>query len=1364
MRAAPTGIGPGIGPGVDAREGLVAAMSTVQYQRTARLPAPRTPGGEVHLEAPPEIPRVVPAGIVMKIMPVVMVVAMLGMVGLLFANGGARNPTTLLFPAMMVMSMVGMVAGGGGRGGGQRKAEMNEDRKDYLRYLGQLRSRAREAGDEQRAGLEWTHPDPESLWSMTGTRRMWERRTGDPDFGHVRVGRGNQRLATRLVPPQTGPVDELEPVSTVALRRFVRAHSVVGELPIALSLRGFAAVGIAGDEETCRGLLRSVVAQLVTFHAPDDLLVAAVLGGPARPQWEWLKWLPHAQHPGRTDAVGTERLLFSSLAALEESLAEQLVERARFSRSVPPLPDQPHLVVVIDGGEVSGEERILLEEGLAGVTLLDISDCLGTLSARRGLRLVATPSGVGARSAAGVEKFAEPDSMTREQCEALARTLSPYRVGAGGSAEPGDEPLLSNVGLMDMLGLADAMTFDVAQAWRPRPLRDRLRVPVGIGEQGELVDLDIKESAQEGMGPHGLCIGATGSGKSEFLRTLVLGLIATHSSSALNLVLVDFKGGATFLGFEGAPHVAATITNLQDDLTMVDRMKDALAGEMNRRQELLRSAGNFANVKEYERARENGANLDPLPALFIVVDEFSELLSQKPDFADLFVQIGRLGRSLQMHLLLASQRLEEGKLRGLDSHLSYRVGLKTFSASESRAVLGVPDAYELPSVPGSGYLKLDTSTMVRFKAAYVSGPYRPTAIGSVSTTAPVTGDRRPRLFVPEHVEPDQVDVSIPQDAATDPLSPAMPSSGVEETLLDVIVKRVQGQGPPAHEVWLPPLDVPPTLDELLPPLAPTPDRGLTAVGHPANGSLAVPLGVVDKPFEQRRDNLWVDLSGGQGHAAVVGGPQSGKSTVLRTLITSMSLTHTPAEVQFYCLDFGGGTLAAMGQLPHVGSVAGRLDADVVRRTVAELASLVRARELRFRDLGIDSMAEFRARRRRGEMADGPYGDPYGDVFLVIDGWLSFKMEFEALEAQVTSLAGQGLAYGVHVVLATARWAEIRPALKDLLGTRIELRLGDPSESDVDRKLAVNVPEGRPGRGISRGKFQMLVALPRIDSDANVADVARGIADVGAQLTAAWRGRPAPRVRMLPERFPYADLVAATVNDGRVSMQVPIGIDEDELAPAYLDFEAEPHLLVFADGESGKTTLLRTISAEILARNTPAQAKLIIGDYRRTLLGAVETDHLAGYAASAQVLSTMIAEVAAYLAKRMPGPDVTQEQLRSRSWWSGPEIYVLIDDYDLVSTASGNPLLPLLDLLAQSKDVGLHLVIARRSGGAARALYDPVIARLRDLAATGLVMSGSKDEGNLIGTVRPSEMPPGRGTLISRRAGQRLVQLAWQPPR
>ena len=1314
-----------------------------------------------------------PAGLLMKLLPVVMVVAVLGMVGLLFAGGGSRNPTALLFPAMMVISMVGMFAGGGGRGGGQRKAEMNEDRKDYLRYLGQMRERARTAAAQQRTGLEWVHPDPETLWSIAGTSRMWERRSTDPDFSHVRVGRGHQRLATRLVPPPTGPVEELEPISAIALRRFVRGHSVVADLPIAITLRGFAAVGISGDELVARSLARSLLCQLASLHAPDDVLIAAVTTGEQRRSgWEWLKWLPHCQHPLRTDALGPERLLFTSLAEFEASMDDDLATRPRFSRTLTPV-EQRHLVVVLDGGAVTGTERLLVEEGLAGVTLLDLTDCLGTITTRRGLRLVATAGSLGARSASGVERFADPDAMTVVECEALARTLAPYRVQVADAGD-GDEPMMSRVGFLDMLGLAetcggDPETYDVTRAWRPRPVRNRLRVPVGLGEQGQLVELDLKESAQEGMGPHGLCIGATGSGKSEFLRTLVLGLIATHSPAALNLILIDFKGGATFRGLDGAPHVAAVITNLQDDLTMVDRMQDALAGEMNRRQELLRSAGNFINVADYERARANGADLDPLPALFVVVDEFSELVSQKPDFADLFVAIGRLGRSLQIHLLLASQRLEEGKLRGLDSHLSYRVGLRTFSASESRAVLGVPDAYELPSVPGSGYLKFHTSALVRFKTAYVSGLHRVTPSPTANGTNPVTEDRRPRVFLAERTEPERVSPAPTTDPR--PALPALPppTRAQPQTLLDVIVARVRGQGPPAHEVWLPPLDVPPTLDQLLPPISPTADRGLSAVGHAPNGTLSVPLGVVDKPFEQRRDLLWVDLSAGQGHVAVLGGPQSGKSTALRTLIVSTALTHTPAEVQFYCLDFGGGTLAGLDVLPHVGSVAGRGDADLVRRTVAELSGVVRARERRFRDLGVDSMAGYRALRRGAELARNDPGggggddDPYGDVFLVIDGWLGFRTEFEAHEQQVMNLAAHGLSYGVHLVLGATRWAELRPALKDLLGTRLELRLGDPSESDVDRKLAVNVPQGRPGRGLSRDRMHMLLALPRIDSTATVADIGTGLADAVAQVAAAWAGPVAPAVRVLPELVTYPALLALTAHQRAERSQIPVGVDEDDLAPAYLDFDAEPHLVVYADGESGKTALLRLICTEIVDRNTPEQAKLLIGDYRRTLLGVVDSGHPAGYAASAQVLTTMLAELVVYLGARLPGPGVTQEQLRTRSWWSGPEIYVLIDDYDLVAHTGANPVAQLMDLLGQAKDVGLHLVVARRSGGASRALFEPVLSRLRDLASPGLVMSGNRDEGNLVGAVRPCAMPPGRGTLVSRRAGQRLVQVAWQPP-
>ncbi|MCD2192514.1 type VII secretion protein EccCa [Actinomycetospora endophytica] len=1304
------------------------------------------PAGEIPLEAPPAEPRIAPAGVLQRLLPLVMLLASVGFVVVI----GIDNPTSWLFGGMIALSTLGMVAGGFSRGGAQRRAESDAERADYLRYLAQIRRRARDVAGEQRASLEWTHPDPDALVTLARGARTWERRPGDPDFAHVRVGRGAQRLATALVPPQTGPVEDLEPVTTVALRRFVRTHSVVEALPTAVSLRAFAAVGVTGaDRERRRALVRALVGQLVTFHGPDDLLLAVAASGEGRSAWEWCKWLPHVAHPRIADGAGPMRMIAASLATVQAWLAPELADRPRFTRGAGVPAGAAHVVVVLDEAVVEGTagddgDRALVEDGLAGVTLIDLDGALESLVGRRGLRLVVEDDPevrVGAAGAAGVEWFGRPDGLSGAEAEALARRLAPCRTPGAARDEAGP----STPGLLELLGVpGDPDTFDVAAAWRPRAARERLRVPFGIGEDGEPVELDLKEAAQEGMGPHGLCVGATGSGKSELLRTLVLGLVTTHSSAALNLVLVDFKGGATFAGLSEAPHVAAVITNLADDLGLVDRMQDALAGEMNRRQELLRSAGNLGSVADYERARERGADLEPLPALFVVVDEFSELLHQKPDLADLFTAIGRLGRSLQIHLLLASQRLDEGRLRGLDSHLSYRIGLRTFSAADSRAVLGVPDAASLPSVPGVGYLRSDTSTMVRFTAGYVSGPHRrreplrPPPLTGLDARRPT---RPPRPFHGGWVDlpPALPAAGDGADVVVDPDDePRVPS------VLDAVVERLREAGPPAHEVWLPPLEGPIALEALLPPLIETPDRGRSAPGFPTNGTLHLPLGLVDRPYEQRRDLLWADLSGAAGHVVVAGGPQSGKSTTLRALVTAAALTHTPAELAFHVVDLGGGTLGGLAALPHVGTVAGRGDTDLVRRVVAEVAALLAGRERWFREHGITSAADLRARRRRGELPAG--SDHLGDVVLVIDGWHAFRADHEALESTIITLATAGLSYGVHVAIAVSRWAELRPALKDLLGTRVELRLGDPGESEVDRRVAATVPAGHPGRGLSPDRHHVLVAVPG--------------ADLVPAVAAAWDGAAVPPVRLLPERVEVGTLPGP--DDGERHL-LPIGVDEDRLAPVLLDTSADPHLVVYADGESGKTALLRLLAHQIVTRHTPEQARLMIVDYRRGLLGAVDSEHLISYTSSAEALTAAVTDLVASLRRRLPGPDVTPEQLRARSWWTGPEVFLLVDDYDLVAAPSGNPLAPLVDLLAQAKDVGLHLVVARRAGGSARAMFEPLLTRLRELATPGLVGHGSREEGPLVGTARPGPRPPGRAVLVTRRHGETLVQLAWRDP-
>ncbi|MDR8408571.1 type VII secretion protein EccCa [Nonomuraea sp. 3-1Str] len=1318
-------------------------MGIVIVRRPERRPPPKPPRGEVLLESPPEIPEVQSQGF-MGVLTYLPMVAGGAAMGLMFTAGGNGNPLMYVASGLFAFSMVGMTLGQMGRQSSDRKNRLNNQRRDFFRYLGQIRRKARSAAKQQREALEWSGPAPDSLWWVAMGPRLWERRPRDEDFSTARLGTGVQKLAVQLVPPDSKPVEDLDALTAGALRRFVRAHSTVSRLPVAVALGSFARIKLSGDLAAMRSLVRAMVCQLAVFHSPDDMRIMVCAGEDSMPHWDWVKWLPHALHPEEVDAAGPVRLLSDDLSALDRLVGGELKERARFKPGAP-ADALPYHVVIIDGGHVPHESQIG-GDAIQGLTVIDLSDAAGHVEERIMLRLDIQHDGFHMVKIdhAGKEqrtRLGDPDVLDYARAEGLARQLAPLRLStAGGETQ---DVLAVNTTLTDLLGVGDPTRLDPAVTWRSRAGRNRLRVPIGLGADGRVVELDIKESAQGGMGPHGLVIGATGSGKSELLRTLVLGLAVTHSSEILNFVLVDFKGGATFLGLDALPHVSAVITNLADELPLVDRMHDALHGEMVRRQELLRAAGNYASLRDYERAREQGVDLAPMPTLFVVLDEFSELLTAKPEFIELFVMIGRLGRSLGVHLLLASQRLEEGRLRGLDTHLSYRIGLRTFSAMESRVVLGVADAYELPSAPGNAFLKFDTTGMTRFKAAYVSGPYAPAQHLTAGSGGGGPSDNI--------VEYGPAYVPLPAVEETPEEKTPAEEASSQTSLLDVVVGRLQGQGPPAHPIWLPPLGEPPLVGHLLPPLSVTPEHGLSTTGWEGRGRMCAVVGIIDKPFEQRRDPYWVDLSGAAGHVGVAGGTQSGKSTVLRTLITSMALLHTPRQVQFYCLDFGGGSLAALEGLPHVGGVASRLDGDRVRRTVAEIAGILQDRERAFTELGVDSIASYRRLLASGQID----GDGWGDVFLVVDGWLTIRQEFEALEPVITDLAARGLGYGIHVMAATNKWSEFRASIRDLFGTRVELKLGDAYESEVNRKAALAVPEGAPGRGLTKEGMHFLTALPRIDGVQSADDLADGLRALADAVREAWTGPVAPPVRLLPAILPAAQLPGPD----QTGKRIPIGIDENTLSPVLLDFDVDPHFVVVGDTESGKSNLLRLICEGLVARQTPHEAMMIVIDYRRSLLDSAVTDHRIGYAASSTAAAGLINDAKAALLKRLPPADLTPEQLRSRNWWQGSDLYIVVDDYDLVATSS-NPLQPLAELLPQARDIGLHLVLARQMGGLGRAMFDPVITKLKDMASPALVMSGNKDEGQVFGNIRPHPLPAGRGYFVERRTGTRLTQSAF----
>ncbi|MFF5854974.1 type VII secretion protein EccCa [Streptomyces sp. NPDC012751] len=1313
-------------------------MSQIVVKRPPRALPSEVPTEEVVVQPPPELPRGHQESVLMQLLPTL---GMGGSVVFFFTNG---QPFMKIMGMIMIASTVAMSVAMVVRFRRGSQGQLADMRRDYLSYLSQTRKSAVAAAARQRDAQYYLHPSPEQLWALVAEgSRVWERRPGDEDFAHVRIGLGPQPLATPLVAPETGPVEQLEPLTAGAMQRFLAAHSTVGDLPMAVSLRAFYHVTISGEPHSVRASARALVGSLASLHSPQDLVIAVAAGREALPHWDWAKWLPHVQVPGAVDGAGSRRLIGTDPRELEDLLATRLGGRPRFHPGAAALLDEPHIVLVLDDLSLLPDSVLANPEGLQGVTLLEVVP--GDLTTAGGdLSIVVQPGLLRLESGHGEVYEGSPDALSYESAEALARQLAPLRVVSGGDD---DEPLLANLEFTDLLGLGDAASVDTKRTWRPRALAERLRVPIGLGEDGRPVMLDLKEAAQEGMGPHGLCVGATGSGKSELLRTLVLGLAVTHSSETLNFVLADFKGGATFAGMAQMPHVAAVITNLADDLTLVDRMGDSIRGELNRRQELLRDAGNYANIHDYEKARAAGAPLQPIPSLVLVIDEFSELLTAKPDFIEMFVQIGRIGRSLGVHLLLASQRLEEGRLRGLETYLSYRIGLRTFSAAESRAALGVPDAYELPNVPGSGFLKFGTDEMVRFKAAYVSGVYRSGGRRTDLTGGQLPVDRRPVLFTATEVPVRYT--AIPQQRT--PSGPEV-DEALADTVLDVIVRRLEAQGPAAHQVWLPPLESPPSLDSLLPGLAAVQGRGLTQPNYEGAGRLIVPAGLVDKPYEQRRDRLMLDFSGAAGHMQVIGGPQSGKSTFLRTLICSFALTHTPYEVQFYGLDFGGGGMAAVDGLPHVGGIASRLDPERVRRTVSEVYGVLTRREEYFRTAGIASIADFRARRARGDI---PVTDqPWGDVFLVIDGWGNFRSDYEALESAVLDIAARGLGYGVHVVITASRSMEVRANLKDHLMNRLELRLGDVMDSEIDRKVAANVPAGVPGRGLSPQKTHFMAAVPRIDGLTSDTDLAEATAALTTEVGRHWQAPGAPKVRLLPRRL---EAVRLPPGDRFPQRGVAFALDEENLEPVFVDFEQDPFFLVFGESESGKSNLLRLLLTQLSLRYGGDEAKFFVVDNRRSLLDVTPASHLAEYIPMSSQMDHHMAALADLMQRRTPTADVTPQQLRDRSWWRGPQVFVVIDDYDLVSTSSGNPLGGLTEMLPFARDVGVRFIIARSSAGAGRASYEPFMQRMKELGAQGLVLAGEPAEGDILGGVRPRPMPAGRGVFVSRKRGKPLVQ-------
>ena len=1345
-------------------------MVTRKKRRIAAVP--EQPSGSLALQMPPEKAEPASTGNVLM-----MVVPMLGSTGVMIFmamqnNGGGRS---MLMGGGMLVAMLGMVGFNMYRQFSQYRTRVKTQRREYLSYLAETRESIRKVAKKQRAYYNWVYPDPDALITLAANgSRLWSREGNTYNVLTFRYGSGTQPLGLTFERPPIDPMTEMDVVCLSAMERFIAVHDHTDNVGKFLYLGDFSHIEVVGEGESAYDEMRAIMMHLACFIEPSKLKVAVLCSADRLGDWEWVKWMPQARSANVRDAIGPARMISTDPRELVEMIGPDIAMRGAY-RPSEDMPEWPHLLLVCDGAEFPTSSPFGSAAGVRGVTIMSRAREWTPMKSHTTLRLVIHPSPnrkgsdvVDVVTMDSVPESAFADRLSAVQAEAVARRMTPFATQE--KLEEADTPVgrsdeSRQKDLMELVGIGDIRDFDPEKQWVRREGRARLAAPFAVTPEGRPVVLDIKESAQQGMGPHGLLIGATGSGKSEVLRTLVLALALTHSPEQLNLVLVDFKGGATFAGMADLPHVSAMISNLESELSLVDRMQDALQGEMVRRQEMLRQAGNYANVSDYEADRLAGKHeYPPLPALFIVLDEFTEMLMAKPEFGEVFIMIGRLGRSLSVHLLLASQKMDLGKARGLESHLSYRIALKTFTENDSREVLGIPDAAKLPPLPGSGFLKAGGDGLVRFRASYVAAPPPARTLASIAEASTAGAPSAPIEILPFTVAPVITREALGEEEDVDQNQEIVLAGDevwADMSEMDIAVAKMKGKGYPAHQVWLPPLEVPDTFATLMPDLAPDPELGFISRAWRESGVLRVPLGTVDLPLEQRRETLVLDLSGAGGNFALVGGPQTGKSTALRTIVQALSLTYTPQEVQFYVMDFGGGTFAGFAGAPHVAGVATRDTEEVRTRMLAEIAAIMDDRERYFRAHGIDSMDTY----RRGRLA-GTYDDGYGDVFLVIDGWGALRSEFDGLDREVTTMMSRGLSLGVHLVISAARWMDIRAEAQDIFGSRLELHTANPKESIVNREGAARIPKGRPGRGIDMAGHEMMIGLPRADAEQDPSTVSQGVAYTVNKIRECLVAGEGPKLRLLPQRITLPEILSQLPDQQilpRGGGDMVLGVEESRLGPLLFNTRAESHLYLFGDGKTGKTSFLRSIISEVTRLYSPNEAKILAIDMRRSLLGAIPEEYSLRYLTNHAEAMKQLRELAKFLRTRLPGSDVTAEQIRERTWWSGPEVWILVDDYDLVATSSGNPLMELIDLLPQAGDIGLHVIITRRMGGASRAAYEKVLQMMNDLAVTGILLSGNPSEGAIINGVKPKRAIAGRAQVVHRELGVVAAQLTWTPP-
>ncbi|WP_247933425.1 type VII secretion protein EssC [Streptococcus mitis] len=1035
------------------------------------------------------------------------------------------------------------------------KADKKERIDLYRLYLKDKVKELTRLEREQKEGMHYHFPTILELTDLVESynHRIYEKTPLHFDFLYYRLGLGKIPTSYDLKYGQqerSGKKDALEEEGYALYSR----HKKIPDMPIPANL-SHGPVGYIGPRNLVLEQLQLLVMQLATFHSYHDVQFITILPEEEKEQWSWMRWLPHAklQELNVRGFVYNQRTRDQVLNSLNQILKLRRSQKEEASHKESSL-FHPHYVVLVT------DEKLILDHIIMefftedptelGCSLIFVEDVMSSLSENiqtvinikdRNTGQLVMEEGVLKETDFRLDHF--PTDYDKER---IARTLAPLN-----HLQNLKSSIPDSVTFMEMYGAETFEDLQVSSRWKKNAPYKSLAVPIGLRGQDDLVQLNLHEKAH---GPHGLIAGTTGSGKSETIQSYILSLAVNFHPHDVAFLLIDYKGGGMANLFKNLPHLLGTITNLDGVQSM--RALASINAEIHRRERLF---GEFEvnHINQYQKKFKNGEATEPLPHLFIISDEFAELKVNQPDFIKKLVSIARVGRSLGVHLILATQKPSGVVDDQIWSNSRFKIALKVADRSDSNEMLHTPDAAEITQT-GRAYLQVGNNEVYElFQSAWSGADYQP---------------EKDDMGIEDHTiylinELGQYEI------LNEDLSGLEDADEIKEvpTELDAIVHNIhllceEQEIPPVPQPWLPPLKERIALEEL--------EEVQPAIAWAQEKSLSILLGMADIPQAQKQEAVSINLAK-DGHVLLYGSPGTGKTTFLQSAGMDLARKFSPKDLTMYLMDFGTNGLAPLSKLPQVADTMLLDQTEKISKFVRIMEKELNRRKKLLADYGVGTLELYRQASGQEEPA----------IVILLDSYEAFKEE--AYEAELFKLlvriSREGLSIGVHLLMTAGRQSNLRAQLYSNFKHQLSLPQNEASEVRTivgSTPLAMTM-EDIKGRALMKREDVDVIQLALPVSGDNENQVLNNLRQKVASLQEAWTGQRPSAIPMVPEELMVEEfLKLPSVQEAIENGQIPIGLELEMVGSVNISLSKFKHMAYVSNAEDAFDNithhLLRTI--------------------------------------------------------------------------------------------------------------------------------------------------------------------------------------------